>query len=631
MTPFFIARFLQPWICAIALGLWSLGLSQSLLAQSDPVTSNELRELAEHPDWRRLLQYDGNQSAVTSTTFFLAEQGRTNAWLELAATLEALRQAEALTDTHAACRFPARVHWLQQQGLVTTKLDPLAQCAAFSDWANDGDITGASIIFASGYLGNPASYYGHLLINFDHGEAGIANDLLATSVNFGARVPDQENPLTYIAKGLFGGYSATFSRAYFYENQNLYGDEQLRDLWEYRLDLSQDEAMFFAAHMWELLGQEYDYYFARQNCAYRVARILELITGESLVVEQSPWAVPITVFQELVGQTKDGRPLVSETRLIPSRQKRFYQKFSDLNQAEQRAVRAVVAADYDLTIPPYPDLSSPEQVRVVMALLDYLEYQSLAHDEAGSGQFGEVRRRLLVARLQLGQDDTQWAVPSEAPPHLGNRPSVAGLGARFDEEHARVTLRLRATSHDMLSLPAGRVPYSALTMLDLQVAFDDRSFELDYFEALNIETLGLSETGLRGDRNRTWRLRAAIEPETPACTDCIVARLQAGLGHGRALGDWGAVYGFVDLRAQTPGEVYWPLSASINAGLVSRPFRYWAARLETGLISSLNQPTEPDPFVQFEQRLGSSPRWDVRVAYRYETGSVYRLLLNYYW
>jgi hypothetical protein len=44
---------------------------------------------------------------------------------------------------------------------------------------------------------------------------------------------------------------------------------------------------------------ESTYYFLKKNCAYRIAELLELVTGETLKPHYQPWYLPISTFQKL--------------------------------------------------------------------------------------------------------------------------------------------------------------------------------------------------------------------------------------------------------------------------------------------------------------------------------------------
>ncbi len=134
------------------------------------------------------------------------------------------------------------------------------ECPQYRRFAKDGKIASLSLVFATGYLGNPASYYGHLLLKInDHEENRNALEDLA--VNYGAKIPDNENMLVYMSKGLIGEYRSTFSPKTFYFYQHKYNDEEMRDLWEYEIKLDESGYELVVAHLWELLGVEHKYYF----------------------------------------------------------------------------------------------------------------------------------------------------------------------------------------------------------------------------------------------------------------------------------------------------------------------------------------------------------------------------------
>jgi hypothetical protein len=83
-------------------------------------------------------------------------------------------------------------------------------CPKYEDYLDAFSTHSASLIFASGYLGNPASMFGHVFLKFN-GES--EDGLLDNTFSYGAKVPDNENKLVYITKGILGGYQGKFSPA----------------------------------------------------------------------------------------------------------------------------------------------------------------------------------------------------------------------------------------------------------------------------------------------------------------------------------------------------------------------------------------------------------------------------------
>ena len=53
-------------------------------------------------------------------------------------------------------------------------------------------------------MSNTASMYGHLLLKFSDSDNHKSNNLLDNSLNYGAIVPNDENPLVYVLRGVFG-------------------------------------------------------------------------------------------------------------------------------------------------------------------------------------------------------------------------------------------------------------------------------------------------------------------------------------------------------------------------------------------------------------------------------------------
>jgi hypothetical protein len=256
--------------------------------------------------WIKLLHYEENksnpsglQSAISSDNFFLSEYGNIDPVSELRETIRGVFQEEDLDkSSHPQCRFRARYLWLNEVLDFDPLSMPKAKCEAYNKWAMEGDIDSISLLYATGYLGNPASYYGHTLLKFNSSHK-LQSKLLDVSVNYGAIVPSGENPLSYIFKGMLGGYDGGFSHIEFYFHNHNYGELELRDIWEYELGFSNADVQLMVAHLWELMGKKNTYYFFRKNCAYRIAEILELAGDLKIIPDDRPWVFPQTIAAKL--------------------------------------------------------------------------------------------------------------------------------------------------------------------------------------------------------------------------------------------------------------------------------------------------------------------------------------------
>ena len=324
---------------------------------SEPDSSNETaiflslweqaqdRQLSRHPYWLKLLHFYSIgesvgqwsfKSDIVSSSFFLSPEGKTDPAEELKSTLKALlRTVNDNPDLHARCKFIARFEWLRSQ-LDFPELTELT-CPLFERWANLKEATGISIVFVSSFLKNPASTFGHLLIKFNSSNRHFGHSLLRPTLNFGAIVNPDDNPFTYALRGIFGGYEGRFTDERFYNFNHVYGENELRDLWEYPLHFNREQQYRITFHAWELLQNvQFKYYFFLDNCAYRMAELLEMAWTDSTRINTSGalWAIPVDVVFKLNKISSDSNQLslLGKPRLIPSRQRKLQTRATQLSE-----------------------------------------------------------------------------------------------------------------------------------------------------------------------------------------------------------------------------------------------------------------------------------------------------------
>ena len=461
------------------------------------------KNLEKHPYWRQLLHYPSQKgdndrnsvSEIITPGFFLSTEGRQNPSKELTATLSAFFEEPGNDqDNHAQCRFIARYKWLRKQLDWSQSQPPAVTCKRFNDWSMNVQIESLSLVVVTGYLSNPASFYGHILLKANPNRAIIPVDLLDQSINYGAIVPENENPLTYIANGLFGGYKATFSHAQFYRHNHNYGEDELRDMWEYELNLSADEIDQIQSHAWELFNAEFIYYFTRENCAYRMSELLEPAIGEPLFQDEIPWVMPTTIFDHLASIKRGDRPIVRQVKRIPSRQNRFYSGFAELGAPQKEIVRAVANNELSLnTSDDFINLPETDKVKIFDVLIDYYEFRILAEDE--DKEFRRKKTALLIERSKLPPQTSTKKHEEEKsePPHKGPLPTMLRAGVLNNHQlGSGIELQFRPAYYDLLTTDIGRIPNSKLTMFDLRVTHLNDKLKITSLDLVDIETLKLS-------------------------------------------------------------------------------------------------------------------------------------------
>ncbi|MFT6896928.1 MAG: hypothetical protein ACJA13_001333 [Paraglaciecola sp.] len=504
--------------------------------------------------WQKLVHYSKSNhvSEIKNKDFFVSPHGKYNPEAEFLATV-ALLTSPQKSQNERLCRYPARALYLASLGYEVVDIKSL--CNDFAQFHGDLTQQQVSIVYADGYLGNPASFYGHLLFKLKSDE--LSTDLLSNSLNFGAKVPDNENPITYILKGLVGGYDAKYSSNHYYRYNINYTEVEMRDLWQYTLNLNSQEKDLLVAHAWELLFTNYTYYFTHRNCAYHIAKMIELVLQEDLVSSSRPFILPISVFSALeIAKTSAGNKAILAVEHTLSRQARFRQHYADLTPLMRGRLADIVAKAKTVTDiqDRLADLNVEQKMRIFDVLLDYVNFNLELHKE--NQHLKTLKRHAQQARIKLPAKKVQWSESLAVMPHTGQNPTTLRTTAGYNKViGSYLDLMLRPAYYDMLSQPGGILPNSALSMAALTVRFSDHQMALSKLDLLNIETVDTRATGLPGDVGIAWKLRLGNKRNYLGPADVSNEFfVESGVGKGVSFDDV-ALYALAVGRVQTPDSL----------------------------------------------------------------------------
>ena len=594
-----------------------------------------IKKLWTSPTWIKLLHYRSHplsgfiKSDIQSSSYFLSPNGTYSPQEELEATIQAFfDQPPENHNVHAQCKFPARYLWLNEQLNLDQYQPPKLQCPGFQEWSLNGKVDSISVVFATGYLKNPASYYGHILITLDSNDHLKRSDLMDESINYGAVIPKNENMLIYMVKGVAGFYPASYSHEKFYRIHHNYTENQLRDMWSYRLNLTKRDVQFLVAHIWEVIGQKYEYYFFTDNCAYRMADLLDLVTETPVLSPYIIWSIPLSVFNGLNASAYKGASLVKSTRLIPSRQNRFTSKYALLNVKEQDMVQRVVGSIDVLKSNVFQTLPNVEKARVLQTLLDY--YQFLLVGDSDNAIYRSIKQTLLLEQFKLPMNLIQWPQITDTPPHFSQKSSKLSMSyVSHSIQGNGFEFGIRGAYFDFLSLNIARVPNSQLKMMDLKFIYLNQKLRFRQVDLVNIETLNISRTGLPGDGGMAWRVNLGIETEDLSKSDFHMAILEGGIGKGVTFLSQFSLYGMIDARLH-PQSQYGAVSVKPHMGLLYAPLSWWKTHITLGYRYYLGYLNPSTPTIFWENRFGLSRVYDLRLSYDSDFSGEIKASLNYH-
>lgn len=492
--------------------------------------------LATRREWRTLLHYRpavdaGMVSDADDPRFFLAPTGKSDPRAELAATLNAFFSTAPVggDPQPAQCAFVARYRWLKAELNFDDRRLPPQDCERFQQWFRALNAEAATLVFASAYLNNPASLFGHTLLRLDRRGQTEQTRLLAYTINYAAD-DTHSHVLTYALDGIAGGFKGRFDIQPYYQLVRAYSDLESRDLWEYRLNLSGSQLQRLLEHVWELRGIEFDYYFLKENCAWQLLTLLEAADPElRLSDEFTFWTLPADTIRLLAWPP--GR--VSGATARPARGTHINRRYAALTVHERRLARRLREDAAVAAAPDFARLAPERQALLLELALDERQHRRAARTKPAErvAPPDAVAHHLLVARHRLPVAAAPVAVePYATRPETGHASRRVGIGAGQRDGTAFVELNARASTHDLLEPDTGYTPDAGIELLNIAVrVYADRGrLALDRLTLLDITSLPpINALTPRP----AWRIHAGWEADPRSdCLTCTAFNLSGGLG-----------------------------------------------------------------------------------------------------
>lgn len=399
-----------------------------------------------------------------------------------------------------------------------------------------------SLVFASAYLNNPASMFGHTLLRIDAEGQDEGTRLLAYAANYAAN-PDQERGLSFAINGVFGGYPGRFSVAPYYRKVKEYGDIENRDLWEYQLNFSREEVERVLKHLWELRLVYFDYFFFDENCSYHLLSLLEVARPGLRLTSQFRWlAVPTDTLRAVT----ESAGLLQGVRFRPARSTILRHRLTLMEGNRQElaqklaADRAAPESDAVRRLPPR------EQARVLELAVDEVAYR-----EASKAQPSERAERvtlaLLKARNKLEVPDQTPVIPvPKARPDQGHESARAGFGYGYEEPRHFAQLEFRPAYHDLMDPEEGYIRGAQVQFLNLALRLypEDQSVELERLDAIDVVSLSPWN---RFTKPFSWKVNlGAARRRFDGGDRALVGRLHPGVGLSYELTERSMIYAFAD-------------------------------------------------------------------------------------
>ncbi len=499
------------------------------LSENPDLSKKLIREsislnLHHKPRWKKLIHYEkglfgGIESLVDDHNFFLAKNGKKNPKSELIATIKLFLSQKS--ETSRQCRFPARLKFLQQHLFSKHSIKFDFDCNDYVEWKKSIDPSELWLIFPSSYINSPSSMFGHTLLRLDPKKTNKKSKLLSRAVTYAAKVNGKPNGFAYAYKGLFGGYSGYFSMVNYHEKVKEYNRIENRDVWEYKLNSTEEELEWLVAHLWELDQIRFDYFFITENCAYQLLSLLDVMRPTlNLTDPFKHIAIPVDTIRVL-----DQKNWIEAKNFRASDAKTFMAYANSLNEKEKKIVIDYKSNSKKKLDEKFQKLPIERQQLILESAYKLIRLDKKTRKDK------KKSLSLLSKRSKLGKSLTDVIIQAPTPPEDGHFSRRISIGTSLRNASSTQThtglLDLKIAYHGMDDPVDGFDKNAQINFLHGRFDFSEDSFNLESFDILNIRSLSPTNKFLS---RYSWQVSTGIDRKIIQDERKLIKHVNYGFG-----------------------------------------------------------------------------------------------------
>ncbi len=417
--------------------------------------------------WHTLLHFKNGVSEIDDKKFFLSLHGKHDPKSELQATIKAL-----LKDKNKIfCQFPARSQWILQKLPKLQEEIGNYSCAEIDKIIEDYNPKGISLIFPTAHINAPASMYGHSFLRVDHDKK---TPLLSQAINYAAQT-QETNGLLFAYHGLTGGYEGKYSITPYYDKIKEYNDMERRDIWEYALNLNEEEIKRLLYHQFELKDYYADYFFFSENCSYNLLWLLQAARVDANLVDRfSIKAIPIDTIRAVHDED-----FVKGVSFRPSKSKKINEIVKKIDDME--VAYEFLENGYKAEL--IKEKSASQKAYILDLSSEMLRYKR-AKNRIEKKEYVKDLMTILKQRSLVG-------VKSDYPVLEPSRPLEGHKTSRlqFSLDEDSFLIAFKPSFHDKYDVERGFIEGAYINFFDLALRYEHGGdVKLEKFDIVNISS-----------------------------------------------------------------------------------------------------------------------------------------------
>ena len=493
------------------------------------------KKLSERPEWLAMGHYryahfplqalfSGYESYIDDPKFFLAGDGKKNPQAELIATLNSFYDpdAKASDGQPVLCRYQVRYQWLNTELDLNLPFSPEEDCELFMKWfkiINPGEV---SLIFPSSYMNSSSSMFGHTLLRIDPPPGKERVDLISYAVNFGAIMTVTKFDPFYAYRGLAGGYPGQFAVMPYHKKVKEYSKIENRDIWEYDLNLSNDEVNKMVLHLWEIGDSNFDYYFIDENCSFRLLSLLDVARpGLNSVQEFTVATIPIDTVRVL-----KAKGLIEGFKFRPSKATIMQNYIAALTKDEQGHVINLVEQPELLDDDLFQSLPENRKPLIVNTAFQYLRYTQTKKERSDNAARDSLT--FLSALNKYPDENKIVTIEEPARAENGHKVGLASISSGYVEDNSFADFQYRLVYHDLLDNDYGFLRGTEISVADTVFRWQkEQGLELEKFNLISIAAFTPRTDFIKLP---SWSVRTGAEQVNAWGEEHLVAFIGGGRG-----------------------------------------------------------------------------------------------------
>ncbi|MBR2136960.1 MAG: DUF4105 domain-containing protein [Alphaproteobacteria bacterium] len=425
-------------------------------------------------EWIKLLHYKNDSiGLIQSEKFYISDRGM----IDPKAEFEAEQKTFNRKQDQRKCDFPARFKWLKKNHYVD---GDLMNCTEYQQFIKDIQPQGITVLFTNSFMQNPASLFGHTLIRIDTARKGT--QMLAHGANFGAN-SGTDSGIPFALKGLFGFYWGGYSLNPYWSIINHYNNIENRDIWEYKLNLTDEEMKTFVDHLYEMKYALVQYYFLNKNCSFMLLELLEAVRPALELTEgYEYWAIPLDTLKTL----KEVDGLIGDVHYRPARYTKIMHQIEQMNPKEYKVLRESIKDQENYL----ENLSDDEKRNVLETLYQYYQYKYVAKEielkAYRRNSFKILRQRSVLSKQE--QDEKNY---HEKDPVFAHHSFLFSLGTGINHHQSFESIVIRPAYTDLTDRTWGLLPGASVKVLESRWHYYNQKHRLvlQHFIPIHITSL----------------------------------------------------------------------------------------------------------------------------------------------